>query len=87
MEGRWIDLIMDTLREAETLRREGLALPEICRRLGVTEPTFRRWVREYGASFPALQDEGREENRKKREEGEEENEDETESATNGRWEK
>jgi transposase-like protein len=90
MDRRWIDFILDALREGETLRKEGMTVAEICRRIGVAELTYRRWLREYGGSFEAPDSSAREET------GEEErarNDDRAdaaepapEEATNGRGE-
>lgn len=43
-----VEQIIDKLREAEVQQAKGLAIPEICRGLGVSEQTFYRWRREYG---------------------------------------
>ncbi|MBM3320305.1 MAG: helix-turn-helix domain-containing protein [Candidatus Eisenbacteria bacterium] len=61
MDRRWIDFILDALREGETLRGEGMTVEEICRRIGVAEPTYRRWLREYAGSFEAPHSPAREE--------------------------
>ncbi len=36
------------LREAEVLLQMGQAVPQACRRLGVTVQTYYRWRKEYG---------------------------------------
>lgn len=40
--------IIGKLREAEVALAEGAMVPEVIRRLGVSEPTYYRWRREYG---------------------------------------
>lgn len=40
--------IINKLREAEVSLARGLAVPEVCRKLGVTEQTYYRWRKEYG---------------------------------------
>jgi transposase-like protein len=40
--------IINKLREAEVGLAKGLAVPEVCRKLGVTEQTYYRWRKEYG---------------------------------------
>ena len=36
------------LREAEVLLAKGTKMPQVCRKLGVTEQTYYRWRKEYG---------------------------------------
>jgi len=36
------------LREAEIEAGRGLKVPEVCRKLGISEQTFYRWRRRYG---------------------------------------
>ena len=36
------------LREAEVALARGMAVPEVCRQLGVAEQTYYRWREEYG---------------------------------------
>jgi putative transposase len=43
-----LEQIVDKLREAEVFQAKGVAIPEVCRELGVSEQTFYRWRREYG---------------------------------------
>jgi len=43
-----MEQIIDKLREAEVLGAKGVAVPEVCRQLGVTEQTYYRWRKEYG---------------------------------------
>ena len=40
--------IIAKLREAEVLLGQGQKVPEVCRRLGVTQQTYYRWRKEYG---------------------------------------
>ncbi len=40
--------IISKLREAEVLLQMGQAVPQACRRLGVTVQTYYRWRKEYG---------------------------------------
>jgi transposase-like protein len=40
--------IINKLREAEVGLARGLGVPEVCRKLGVTEQTYYRWRKEYG---------------------------------------
>ena len=40
--------IINKLREAEVELARGLGVPEVCKKLGVTEQTYYRWRREYG---------------------------------------
>ena len=40
--------IVNKLREAEVGLARGLAVPEVCRKVGVTEQTYYRWRKEYG---------------------------------------
>jgi transposase-like protein len=40
--------IINKLREAEVGLARGLVVPEVCRKLGVTEQTYYRWRKEYG---------------------------------------
>jgi putative transposase len=40
--------IISKLREAEILLAKGTKLPQVCRKLGVTEQTYYRWRKEYG---------------------------------------
>jgi putative transposase len=40
--------IISKLREAEVLLAKGTKLPQVCRKLGVTEQTYYRWRKEYG---------------------------------------
>ena len=36
------------LREAEVFLSKGTEMPQVCRKLGVTEQTYYRWRKEYG---------------------------------------
>ena len=40
--------IISKLREAEVLLAKGTSMPQVCRKLGVTEQTYYRWRKEYG---------------------------------------
>ncbi len=40
--------IINELREDEIALAKGMAVPEVCRKLGVTEQTYYRWRKEYG---------------------------------------
>ncbi len=40
--------IISKLREAEVLLSNGTEIPQVCRKLGVTEQTYYRWRKEYG---------------------------------------
>ncbi len=40
--------IINRLREAEVALARGMAVPEVCRKLGVAEQTYYRWRKEYG---------------------------------------
>jgi len=40
--------IITKLREAEVLLAEGFKVPEVCRRLGISDKTYYRWKKEYG---------------------------------------
>ena len=40
--------IISKLREAEVLLAKGMKIPQVCRKLGVTDQTYYRWRKEYG---------------------------------------
>ena len=40
--------IIGKLRQAEVALAQGMAVPDVCRRLGVAEQTYYRWRKEYG---------------------------------------
>jgi len=40
--------IINKLREAEVNLGQGMSVPEVARKLGVTEQTYYRWRKEYG---------------------------------------
>ena len=40
--------IIAKLREAEVALSQGAKVPEVCRKLGVTEQTYCRWRKEFG---------------------------------------
>lgn len=41
--------IVAKLREAEKLQGQGMTIPQLCKRLGVSDQTFYRWRLKYGA--------------------------------------
>jgi putative transposase len=41
--------IVSKLREAEIEQARGMALPDIFKKLGITEQTYYRWRKEYGS--------------------------------------
>jgi putative transposase len=41
--------IVAKLREAERLQGQGATIPQVCKKLGVSEQTFYRWRTKYGA--------------------------------------
>jgi putative transposase len=41
--------IVAKLREAEKLQGQGHTIPQVCKKLGVSEQTFYRWRTKYGA--------------------------------------
>jgi putative transposase len=41
--------IVAKLREAEKLQAQGSTIPQVCKRLGISEQTFYRWRIKYGA--------------------------------------
>jgi transposase-like protein len=41
--------IVAKLREAEKLQAQGLTIPQLCKRLQISEQTFYRWRIKYGA--------------------------------------
>ena len=40
--------IISKLREAEILLATGTKMPQVCRKIGITEQTYYRWRKEYG---------------------------------------
>ena len=44
-----VEQIVAKLREAERLQGQGQTVPQVCKRLGVSEQTFYRWRTKYGA--------------------------------------
>ena len=40
--------IIGKLREAEVELAQGLSVPQVCRKLGISEQTYYRWRKEYG---------------------------------------
>jgi putative transposase len=45
----WAEQIVAKLREAERLQGQGATIPQVCKKLGVSEQTFYRWRTQYGA--------------------------------------
>lgn len=41
--------IVAKLRDAERLQAQGSTIPQVCKKLGVSEQTFYRWRQKYGA--------------------------------------
>jgi putative transposase len=41
--------IVAKLREAERLQGQGMTIPQVCKRLKISEQTFYRWRTKYGA--------------------------------------
>lgn len=41
--------IVARLRDAEKMQGQGSTIPQVCKRLGVSEQTFYRWRAKYGA--------------------------------------
>ena len=46
------DQVVRKLREADRLLAEGMAVPDICRQLEVSAPTYQRWRAQYSAMRP-----------------------------------
>ena len=44
--------IIGYLREAEILQAKGSTIPQICKKIGVTEQTYYRWRNEYNQFRP-----------------------------------
>lgn len=44
-----VEQIVAKLREAERLQGQGMTVPQVCKRLGVSEQTFYRWRIKFGA--------------------------------------
>ena len=40
--------IISKLREAEVMLATGTKMPQVCRKIGITEQTYYRWRKEYG---------------------------------------
>jgi putative transposase len=40
--------IIDMLRQAEVELAQGVTIPLVCRKLGITDQTYYRWRKEYG---------------------------------------
>ena len=41
--------IVARLRDAEKMQAQGSTIPQVCKKLGVSEQTFYRWRQKYGA--------------------------------------
>src|SRR3974390_3308628 len=46
------DQVVRKLREADRLLAEGMAVPDVCRQLEVSVPTYQRWRSQYSAMRP-----------------------------------
>ena len=44
-----VEQIVAKLREAERLQGQGLTIPQLCKRLQISDQTFYRWRLKYGA--------------------------------------
>ena len=44
-----VEQIIPMLREAEVELARGATIAQVCRKIGVTEPTYYRWRKEYGS--------------------------------------
>jgi putative transposase len=44
-----VEQIVAKLREAERLQGQGSTIPQVCKKLGVSEQTFYRWRLKYGS--------------------------------------
>ena len=44
-----VEQIVAKLREAEKLQGQGLTIPQLCKRLQISDQTFYRWRLRYGA--------------------------------------
>ena len=44
-----VEQIIPMLREAEVELARGATVAQVCRKIGVTEPTYYRWRKEYGS--------------------------------------
>ncbi|MGB2938785.1 MAG: transposase [Candidatus Dormiibacterota bacterium] len=44
-----VEQIVAKLREHEKLQGQGLTIPQACKRIGISDQTFYRWRRRYGA--------------------------------------
>ena len=43
-----VEQIIRKLREAEVELSKGMKVPQVCRKLGISEQTYYRWRKEYG---------------------------------------
>lgn len=44
-----VEQIVAKLREAERLQGQGMTVPQVCKKLGISDQTFYRWRLKYGA--------------------------------------
>ena len=44
-----VEQIVAKLREAEKMQGQGASVAQVCKKLGVSDQTFFRWRRKYGA--------------------------------------
>lgn len=44
-----VEQIVAKLREAERLQGQGMTIPQVCKRLSISDQTFYRWRLKYGA--------------------------------------
>ena len=44
-----VDQIVAKLRDAEKMQAQGATIPQVCKKLAVSEQTFYRWRTKYGA--------------------------------------
>ena len=47
-KGHTAEQIISKLREAEVLLAKDMKMPQVCRKLAVTEQTYYRWRKEFG---------------------------------------
>lgn len=46
--------IIGNLRDAEVVLAKGGKVTQVCKQIGVAEPTYYRWRKEYGGSSPLI---------------------------------
>ena len=49
-----VDQIIPMLRRADVDLGKGMKVPEVCKRLGITEQTYYRWRQKYGGMAPEM---------------------------------